>query len=74
MSSASSTGGPVRTLADASSKPNASTEVAATSFVVLGRSPARRPGTMCSTMTSSALAFSAGSVTSRAVPNSTTDR
>ncbi len=48
--------------------------VAASSFLFAGRESAERPGTTWSTSASSAVRFSSGSVTWRAMPCTTTER
>ena len=53
---------------------SASTEVAFSSFSVGGRTSRQRPGTMCSTIASSAASFSPRSSTLRVAPSSITER
>ncbi len=65
MSSGSSSGGPVRILADTSSSGSAMTRVAASSLSLGPRATAVRPGATCSTMRSRARRLRSGSVTSR---------
>ena len=74
MSSSSSIGPPVRTLAEPSSIGSASTSVLRSSASVAGRATWLRPASTCSTITSKAWRFSSSSSTLRASPSSTTDR
>ena len=64
----------MRTLAENSRIGSASTEVAFISFSVGWRACSQRPGTMCSTIDSSAASFSCGSLTSVAVPTIIAER
>src|SRR5207247_226455 len=73
-SSSSSSGGPLRTFADASAMGSESTLVARSSRSFGARTSRHRPGTTCSTIASRAASRSAGSVTSAAVPRITTER
>ena len=70
----SSTGGPVRTFADASSIGIERTLVDLRSVASPPRISSLRPGAMCSITARSALAFSSGSATSLAVPSTITER
>jgi hypothetical protein len=67
-------GGPVRTLAETSSKGRARTAVAASSRPSAPRTSSLRPGTMCSTRARRAASFSSGSRTARVRPRAITDR
>ena len=74
MSASSSTGGPVRTFAEASSIGIERTLVDFRSVSSAPRTSSARPGAMCSTTARSASSFSPGSVTSLAVPSTITER